>query len=103
MTPNERILKLLRRNKSMMYKEIKSRCGLTNIEMNRASLKLRQSGKVVSVKENKTKRWYDKAYADENGIQATEIKSVKWSNTDKGESPYIERMNLINSLWRVAV
>jgi len=102
MTPNERILKLLKRNKSMMYKEIKSRCGLTNIEMNRASLRLRQGNKIVSVKENKTKRWYDKAYAESQGIQATEIKSVKWSNTDKGESPYIERMILINRYWRMA-
>lgn len=102
MTPNERILKLLKRNKSMMYKEIKSRCGLTNIEMNRASLKLRQSGKVVSVQENKTKRWYDKAYAESQGIQANDIKSVKWSNTDKLVQPYIDRMIEINRYWRMA-
>lgn len=106
MTPNAieiRILELLKTNKIMLLKEIRAHFNLSNIEMNRASLRLRQAGLVVSSSTGAYNRWYDKDYADSQGIKSSKrIPQGKWSNTDQFEQPYIDRLNRINSLWRVA-
>jgi len=105
MTPNRterRILRLLKRYEFMMYKDVKDHFNLTNLEMNRASLRLRQNKLIVSVDEGTTKCWYDKEYAESKGIEPSHIIRVKWSNTDKGEQPYIDRMIEINRYWRMA-
>ncbi len=101
--PNERetkILALLKIKKIMLRKEIREHFGLSNREMNRTSLKLRQANMVVSSATGACNRWYDKEYADSLGIKSTKrVSQGKWSNTDQFEQPYIDRLNLINSLW----
>lgn len=101
-TTERRILRLLKRYKFMMYKDVKCRFSLTNIEMNRASLRLRQNHLIVSVDEGTTKCWYDKEYAESKGIEPSHIIRVKHSHTDKIEKPYIDRNKLINRCWRMA-
>ncbi len=106
MTPNkleQSILALLKTNKIMLLKEIRAHFNLSNREMNRASLRLRQADLVVSSSTGAYNRWYDKDYADERGIKSSKrIPQGKWSNTDKFEQPYLDRMVLINSLWPIS-
>ncbi len=97
-------LNLLKARKVMLRKEIRAYFGLSNIQMNRISLKLRKAELVVSSATGACNRWYDKEYAESQGIKSTKrVSQGKWSNTDQFEQPYIDRYNLINSLMRVAV
>jgi len=103
MTPNKlevSILTLLKTNKIMLRKEIRAHFGLSNIQMNRISLKLRQRGLVVSSATGACNKWYDKEYADSLGIKPTERKSKRnWCSIATGEQPYLDRMSRVNSLW----
>jgi len=106
MTPSKlekSILALLKTNHSMKYQDIKSCFKLSIGGMNKISHRLRHNKLVVSVSEGSIKLWYDKEYADSQGIKPSEFISGKWSHTDIFEQPYIDRLNRINSLWRIAV
>jgi len=107
MTPNkleQAILALLKTNKIMLRRDIRAHFKLSNINMNRISLRLRQAELVVSSATGALNRWYDKEYAASQGIKSSKrVPQGKWSNTDQFERPYIDRLNLINSLMRVAV
>jgi len=98
------ILARLKIKKSMLLKEIRAHFGISNKQMCKISLKLRQAELVVSVNTPEGKLWHDKEYADSHGIEPSKSEPQRnWCSIATGEQPYLDRMSRVNSLWRIAV
>lgn len=94
------ILARLKIKKSMLLKEIRAHFGISNKQMCKISLRLRQAKLVVSSATGAYNKWYDKEYADSLGIKPTERKPKRnWCSIATGEQPYLDRMSRIEIFW----
>ncbi len=94
------ILALLKIKKFMLLKEIRAHFGISNKQMCKISLRLRQAKLVVSSATGAYNKWYDKEHADSLGIKPSERKSKRnWCCIATGEQPYLDRVSRIDSFW----